>query len=110
MQSQTNIILTFYQSARGSGLFYISCIKDEGEGRAILRLHAISVGPAGPIYLYLFHSFLRLPFHELPLPLLAVVIGDDVRQQTSGNGLNAVFRDICVIDEFFLLAHCVPLV
>ena len=42
---------------------------------------------------------LRFPFGKLPLPLCAVVVGEDVRQDTPRDLLNFVLRDVGVVDE-----------
>ena len=65
----------------------------------------LSVGLAHPT-LFCFFS-LCLPFCEFKLSLLAVIIGDDVRQQASGDCLDLMFRDIGLVDEFLSSAHYV---
>ena len=42
---------------------------------------------------------LRFPFGKLPLALLAVIVGENVRQDTPRNLLNFVLRDVGVVDE-----------
>ena len=42
---------------------------------------------------------LRFPFGKLPLPLCAVVVGEDVRQDTPRDLLNFVLREVGVVDE-----------
>ena len=42
---------------------------------------------------------LRFPFGELPLTLCAVVVGENVRQDTPRNLFNFVLRDVGVVDE-----------
>lgn len=42
---------------------------------------------------------LHFPFGKLPLPLCAVVVGEDVRQDTPRNLLNLMLRDVGVVDE-----------
>ena len=42
---------------------------------------------------------LRFPFGKLPLALLAVIVGKNVRQDTPRNLLNFVLRDVGVVDE-----------
>ena len=44
---------------------------------------------------------LRFPFGKLPLALLAVIVGENVRQNTPRNLLNFVLRDVGVVDELF---------
>ena len=41
----------------------------------------------------------RFPFGKLPLALLAVIVGKNVRQDTPRNLLNFVLRDVGVVDE-----------
>ncbi len=45
---------------------------------------------------------LRFPFGKLPLALLAVIIGENVRQDTPRDFLNFMLRDVGVIDELLL--------
>ena len=42
---------------------------------------------------------LRFPFGKLPLTLCAVIVGENVRQDTPRNLLNFVLRDVGVVDE-----------
>lgn len=42
---------------------------------------------------------LRFPFGKLSLALLAVIVGENVRQNTPRNLLNFVLRDVGVVDE-----------
>lgn len=41
----------------------------------------------------------RFPFGKLPLALCAVVVGENVRQDTPRDLLNLMLRDVGVIDE-----------
>ena len=41
----------------------------------------------------------RFPFGKLPLALLAVIVGENVRQDTPRNLFNFVLRDVGVVDE-----------
>ena len=41
----------------------------------------------------------RFPFGKLPLALLAVIVGENVRQDTPRNLLNFVLRDVGVVNE-----------
>ena len=43
---------------------------------------------------------LRFPFGKLPLTRCAVIVGENVRQDTPRNLLNFVLRDVGVVDEF----------
>lgn len=42
---------------------------------------------------------LCFPFGKLPLAFLAVIVGEDVRQDTPRDLLNLMLRDVGVIDE-----------
>lgn len=42
---------------------------------------------------------LRFPFGKLPLALLTVVVGENVRQDTPRDLLNFVLRDVGVVNE-----------
>ena len=42
---------------------------------------------------------LRFPFGKLPPALLAVIVGENVRQDTPRNLLNFVLRDVGVVNE-----------
>lgn len=42
---------------------------------------------------------LRFPFGKLPLALLTVIVGENVRQDTPRNLFNFVLRDVGVVDE-----------
>lgn len=42
---------------------------------------------------------LRFPFGKLPLALLAVIVGENVRQNTPRNLFNLMLRDVGVVDE-----------
>lgn len=42
---------------------------------------------------------LRFPFGKLPLALLAVIVGENVRQDTPRDLLNLMLRDVGVVDE-----------
>lgn len=44
---------------------------------------------------------LRFPFGKLPLTLLAVIVGENVWQNTSRNLLNFILRDVGVVDKLF---------
>ncbi len=44
---------------------------------------------------------LRFPFGKLPLTLLAVIVGENVRQNTPRDLLNFILRDVGVVDELF---------
>ena len=44
---------------------------------------------------------LRFPFGKLPPAFLAVIVGENVRQNTPRNLLNFVLRDVGVVDELF---------
>ena len=54
------------------------------------------------IVLYLSLFPLRFPFGKLSLTLCAVVVAEDVRQDTPRDFLNFMLRDVGVVDEFFL--------
>ena len=41
----------------------------------------------------------RFPFGKLPLALLTVIVGKDVRQDTPRNLLNFVLRDVGAVNE-----------
>lgn len=42
---------------------------------------------------------LRFPFGKIPLAFLAVIAGENVRQDTPRNLLNFVLRDVGVVNE-----------
>ena len=44
---------------------------------------------------------LRFPFGKLPLTLLAVIVGENVWQNTPRNLLNFILRDVGVVDKLF---------
>lgn len=50
----------------------------------------------------------RLPFSKFPLPFLAFVVGEDIRQQDSGDVLDLMLRDSAVVGEFFPPAQVAP--
>ena len=45
---------------------------------------------------------LSQPLLELPLTFFAFVVGEDVRQDATGNVLDFVLRNTGIVDEFFL--------
>lgn len=49
-------------------------------------------------------------FHsaKFPLPFLAFVVGEDIRQEDSGDGFDFVLRDAAVVDQLFPPAQMVP--
>ena len=53
------------------------------------------------VVLYLSLFPLRFPFGKLPLALLAVIVGKNVRQDTPRDFLNFILRDVGVVDELF---------
>ena len=50
----------------------------------------------------------RLPFGKLPLTFLAFVVGEDIRQQNSGDVLDLMLRDAAVVGELFSPAQVAP--
>ena len=48
------------------------------------------------------------PFGKFPLPFLAFVVGEDIRQEDSGDGFDFVLRDAAVVDQLFPPAQMVP--
>lgn len=42
---------------------------------------------------------LRFPFGKFPLASLAVIVGENVRQQNPCDGFNLMLRDVGVVDE-----------
>ena len=51
---------------------------------------------------------LRFPFGKFPLPFLALVKGEDVRQQDSGDGFDFMLRDAAVVDQLLPPAQMLP--
>lgn len=50
----------------------------------------------------------RLPFRKFTLTFLAFVVGEDIRQQDSGDVLDLMLRDSAVVGEFFPPAQVAP--
>lgn len=50
----------------------------------------------------------RLPFGKFPLTLLAFVVGEDIRQQDSGDVLDLMLRDAAVVGELFPPTQVAP--
>ena len=48
------------------------------------------------------------PFGKLPLTVLTLVIGENIRQQNSGDVFNLVLRDASVVDELLSPAQAAP--
>ena len=51
--------------------------------------------------LLLLHFSLLLPFKKLPLSFLALIEGQNVRQDAAGDCFNLVLRNIGVVDQLF---------
>lgn len=48
------------------------------------------------------------PFGKFPLPFLAFVVGEDIRQEDSGDGFDFVLRDAAVVDQPLPPAQMLP--